>query len=180
MFICDVPFVSVDEAWLVANTIAQHGTHRIGKTPPIRYPALRAALQKVAAFALDREASVHMPRIGTDLKWASVIVNHTRPFSLFGNRRALPSAPPGKAGSGPHLLVWGPGPKRIVFENCARRFRAPNMLNASRFVLNPYHQSTRVGWGRADLLRRAQFANTERLGPGPQTSSAFIGSRQPG
>ena len=40
--------------------------------PPIRYEAIRQGLAKVAAFATQHEASVHMPRIGCGLaggKW---------------------------------------------------------------------------------------------------------------
>lgn len=35
--------------------------------PPIRYEAVRSALEKVAAHALQHDASVHMPRIGCGL-----------------------------------------------------------------------------------------------------------------
>src|SRR5881394_4049180 len=63
----DVQFVDVGEGLTVANMIAQHGIRRAGGTPPIRYAALRTALDKVGALARDRQASVHMPRIGAGL-----------------------------------------------------------------------------------------------------------------
>jgi hypothetical protein len=48
----------------VANMVAQgHPSQQI----PIRYEALRIALEKVAAHALEIKAKVHMPKIGTGL-----------------------------------------------------------------------------------------------------------------
>ena len=48
--------------------IGQRGIRRGSKgEPPIRYEAVRAALGKVANFALANTASVHMPRIGAGL-----------------------------------------------------------------------------------------------------------------
>jgi hypothetical protein len=35
--------------------------------PPIRYEAVKQTLEKVATFAGDNKASVHMPRIGCGL-----------------------------------------------------------------------------------------------------------------
>lgn len=35
--------------------------------PPIRYEAVRSALEKVAVHALQHDASIHMPRIGCGL-----------------------------------------------------------------------------------------------------------------
>ncbi len=60
-------FVPVGHAVWVANMIAQRDTRPINGTPPIRYDALRQALQRVAAFAREHGASVHMPRIGCGL-----------------------------------------------------------------------------------------------------------------
>lgn len=64
----EVQFVRVEEQVCVANMIGQHGIckDRDG-VPPIRYDALRACLRKVAAYALDTQAGVHMPRIGAGL-----------------------------------------------------------------------------------------------------------------
>lgn len=63
-------FVPVDPAnsVLVANMVAQRGVDRDASgTPPIRYGALRACLNDVAAVAAEMGASVHMPRIGCGL-----------------------------------------------------------------------------------------------------------------
>lgn len=54
------------ELW-VANMLGQHGLRVLDGVPPIRYPAVEQALTKVGAFASDRGASVHMPRIGCGL-----------------------------------------------------------------------------------------------------------------
>lgn len=51
----------------VANIVGQHGLKPAGGQPPIRYDAVRSGLEKVAAFAKEQRASVHMPRIGCGL-----------------------------------------------------------------------------------------------------------------
>ncbi|MEL6110777.1 MAG: macro domain-containing protein [Planctomycetota bacterium] len=71
-----VQFVAVDEEFWIANMIAQHKIKR-GKdgTPPIRYDAVDACLERLAAFAVEHHASVHMPRIGCGLaggKWDQI------------------------------------------------------------------------------------------------------------
>ena len=43
--------------------VAQHG-YRPGPRPGIRYPALNTSLARPGEVALDRRASIHMPRIG--------------------------------------------------------------------------------------------------------------------
>lgn len=55
-----------DDLW-VANMIGQHGVKRQGGKPPIRYDAVETCLCKVAQEAKDKQASVHMPRIGCGL-----------------------------------------------------------------------------------------------------------------
>jgi O-acetyl-ADP-ribose deacetylase (regulator of RNase III) len=53
--------------------IAQVFTRKHG--PPIRYHSLRKALAEVATQSKIRQASVHMPRIGTGLaggKWENI------------------------------------------------------------------------------------------------------------
>ena len=57
-----------DDLW-VANMIGQHGTRAPGGggNPPIRYEAVETALTALAAEAKQRQASVHMPRIGCGL-----------------------------------------------------------------------------------------------------------------
>jgi O-acetyl-ADP-ribose deacetylase (regulator of RNase III) len=67
-----VQFVEVEERLWVANLIGQRDLRPKGGVPPVRYDAIAAGLEKVAAFALDHQASVHMPRIGCGLaggKW---------------------------------------------------------------------------------------------------------------
>lgn len=65
----DVQFIKVSEERTVANLIGQHGVRSArSKAPaPIRYPAVRAGLEKVADFALAHDAIVAMPRIGCGL-----------------------------------------------------------------------------------------------------------------
>lgn len=62
-----VQFVPVGPAFWVANLVGQHSTRRQGSAPPIRYPAVREGLARVAEFAGTQGATVHMPRIGTGL-----------------------------------------------------------------------------------------------------------------
>jgi len=58
-----VQFVHVDNSLWIANLIAQHG---IGSrtSARIQYEALQKALTTTTNFALEAQASVHMPRIG--------------------------------------------------------------------------------------------------------------------
>ena len=63
----EVRFVPVEDDLWVGNMIAQHGTRAKAGVPPIRYKALEKALEKVASFADENSASVHMPRIGCGL-----------------------------------------------------------------------------------------------------------------
>ena len=64
----EVRLVQVANDLWVANLIGQHklGTDESG-TPPIRYEAVAKGLQKTGVFALELNASVHMPRIGCGL-----------------------------------------------------------------------------------------------------------------
>jgi O-acetyl-ADP-ribose deacetylase (regulator of RNase III) len=62
----DVQFVKVEEDIVVANIIGQHGIKSINNVAPIRYDAIRIGLQKVCEYALKNNASVHMPKIGSD------------------------------------------------------------------------------------------------------------------
>jgi O-acetyl-ADP-ribose deacetylase (regulator of RNase III) len=62
-----VQFVQV-EPWIhIANMIGQEGIKTGSKGPPIRYGHLKICLQKVKARAIQLNASIHMPRIGTGL-----------------------------------------------------------------------------------------------------------------
>jgi len=64
----EVRFVQVaDDLW-VANLIGQHQINKDENGhPPIRYEAVLAGLNKVGSFAIEKQASVHMPRIGCGL-----------------------------------------------------------------------------------------------------------------
>lgn len=72
----DVQFIDVEPGLTVANMIAQRGIGPAADgSPPIRYTAVRTCLEKVATYATERRASVHMPRIGCGLaggRWDDV------------------------------------------------------------------------------------------------------------
>ncbi|MBS1868018.1 MAG: macro domain-containing protein [Acidobacteria bacterium] len=55
---------SVDDSLFVAHLVAQHGVGP-SKTPRVRYGAIESSLSKLADFAAAKNATVHMPRIGT-------------------------------------------------------------------------------------------------------------------
>jgi len=68
-----VDFVQVEQDIEVANMIAQVFNTR---DPPIRYGALKKALKQVAKQAKEKQATVHMPKIGTGLargSWAVIL-----------------------------------------------------------------------------------------------------------
>ncbi|MFF3985785.1 macro domain-containing protein [Streptomyces sp. NPDC001797] len=70
-----VQLVQVERYIWVANMIGQRGTRTGSKGVPVRYEAIDAALAKLADEALERGASVHMPRIGCGLaggKWSRI------------------------------------------------------------------------------------------------------------
>lgn len=70
-----VQFVQVEPDLYVANLIGQRGIRRSGGQSPVRYDAIRTGLQRVAEFAAEHQASVHMPRIGCGLaggKWEEI------------------------------------------------------------------------------------------------------------
>ena len=64
----EVQFVQVESEIWVANLVGQRDIRadKLG-TPPIRYEAISEGLEKVAQFAREKDASVHMPRIGCGL-----------------------------------------------------------------------------------------------------------------
>ncbi|MEU9340136.1 macro domain-containing protein [Streptomyces sp. NPDC048278] len=67
--------VRVDRYIWVANMIGQRGTRTGSKGVPVRYEAIDTALAKLADEAIERGASVHMPRIGCGLaggKWSRI------------------------------------------------------------------------------------------------------------
>jgi O-acetyl-ADP-ribose deacetylase (regulator of RNase III) len=63
-----VQFVQVEEELWVANLIGQHKINKDenGKAP-IRYEAILEGLEKIGQFAIEKKATVHMPRIGCGL-----------------------------------------------------------------------------------------------------------------
>ena len=64
----EVQFVKVGNDTWVANLIGQHKINKDENgNPPIRYEAIAVGLEKVADFAGEIGASVHMPRIGCGL-----------------------------------------------------------------------------------------------------------------
>ncbi|MEQ8790858.1 MAG: macro domain-containing protein [Pirellulaceae bacterium] len=71
----EVQFVEVESGLWIANMIGQHGTRPKGGNPPVRYEAIEAGLRRIAEFAKQQGASVHMPRIGCGLaggKWEQI------------------------------------------------------------------------------------------------------------
>jgi O-acetyl-ADP-ribose deacetylase (regulator of RNase III) len=68
-----VQFVQVEDDIWIANLIGQRKINKDENgNPPIRYEAVAEGLEKVAAFAKENNASIHMPRIGCGLaggKW---------------------------------------------------------------------------------------------------------------
>lgn len=62
-----VQFVSVSTDISVANMIGQHGIRTHKSVPPIRYEAIKTALETVGKKALTENASIHLPRIGCGL-----------------------------------------------------------------------------------------------------------------
>lgn len=70
-----VQFVQVEEQLWVANLVGQRDIRPHGGVPPVRYEAIREGLQRVAAFAQEVGATVHMPQIGAGLAggaWAEI------------------------------------------------------------------------------------------------------------
>lgn len=70
-----VQFVAVEPGLWVANLIGQHGIRHARGAPPIRYEAVREGLGRVAEFAREHGATIHMPRIGAGLAggdWATI------------------------------------------------------------------------------------------------------------
>ncbi|MGB1251463.1 MAG: macro domain-containing protein [Candidatus Promineifilaceae bacterium] len=67
-----VQIVEVEKYIWIANMIGQRGTKTGSKGPPVRYDAIRQCLHLVGQAAAEKNASVHMSRIGCGLaggKW---------------------------------------------------------------------------------------------------------------
>ncbi len=63
-----VQFVQVENEIWVANLIGQHKINRDENgNAPIRYEAILSGLELVEQFAIEKNATVHMPRIGCGL-----------------------------------------------------------------------------------------------------------------
>ncbi|MEM9131454.1 MAG: Appr-1-p processing protein [Actinomycetota bacterium] len=71
-----VQLVPVESDLWVANLIGQRDIYPAADgTPPVRYDAIEQGLVRVAGEAVAREASVHMPRIGSGLaggRWEEI------------------------------------------------------------------------------------------------------------
>lgn len=67
----EVQFVEVERDLWVANMIGQHKTSSNAGVPPVRYEAIDVGLRRVAEFAIESQASIHMPRIGCGLAGGS-------------------------------------------------------------------------------------------------------------
>ena len=63
----EVQFVEVEPDIMVANIIGQHDTQFSCGVPPVRYFAITQGMIRIAEYALQRDASVHMPRLGCGL-----------------------------------------------------------------------------------------------------------------
>ena len=77
----EVRIFEADKSTFIASLVGQHG-HGASATPRIRYAAIEQCMERIAAFALDHSASVHMPRIGAGASggsWDTVeeIINGT-------------------------------------------------------------------------------------------------------
>uniref|UniRef100_A0A7S1T8A5 Macro domain-containing protein n=1 Tax=Compsopogon caeruleus TaxID=31354 RepID=A0A7S1T8A5_9RHOD len=70
-----VQLVAVEQHLWVANLVGQRDVKMRGEVPPIRYDAVQRGLHRVAEAAKERNATVHMPRIGCGLaggSWDSI------------------------------------------------------------------------------------------------------------
>jgi len=71
-----VDFIRVTPEIMVANMIAQHDIKPdVNGNPPIKYGAVRIALNEVNKMAFQTDSTIHMPRIGCGLaggKWDEI------------------------------------------------------------------------------------------------------------
>ena len=62
-----IAFVYAEDIW-IANLIGQHKIKKDENgNAPIRYEAVKVGLDQVGQFAVDKNATIHMPRIGCGL-----------------------------------------------------------------------------------------------------------------
>jgi O-acetyl-ADP-ribose deacetylase (regulator of RNase III) len=88
----NVHFEPVGRSTTIASLVAQQG-YGASSSPRIRYVALAQCIEKVLEYAMDRKASVHMPRIGEGQSGGSwetvaeivrtVLVNNDIPVTLY-------------------------------------------------------------------------------------------------
>ncbi|MBK6381812.1 MAG: Appr-1-p processing protein [Chitinophagaceae bacterium] len=63
-----VQFVQVEHGFWVANLIGQHKINKDENgNAPIRYESILLGLEQVGQFAIEKNATIHMPRIGCGL-----------------------------------------------------------------------------------------------------------------
>lgn len=70
-----VTFVSVEDDILVANMVGQHGVGVVNNIIPLRYDELKNCLIQLNDLAVNLNATIHMPRIGSGLaggKWSEI------------------------------------------------------------------------------------------------------------
>jgi O-acetyl-ADP-ribose deacetylase (regulator of RNase III) len=67
----EVQVVKVDSDLWVANMIGQEGIISPSNPVPLKYKALNHCLEGVRKFAQEKEATIHMPRIGAGLAGGS-------------------------------------------------------------------------------------------------------------
>lgn len=77
-----IQLIPVEDHIYVCNMVAQKGIRSTNNPTPIRYAALDECLRKLATVAKEKDATVHMPRIGCGLAggtWPKVerIINNT-------------------------------------------------------------------------------------------------------
>lgn len=63
----DIQIVQVKEDIYVINMIAQKGIRILNNKIPLDYFALNECLKKVNKFAIEKNATIHMPKIGAGL-----------------------------------------------------------------------------------------------------------------
>jgi O-acetyl-ADP-ribose deacetylase (regulator of RNase III) len=61
----NIHLAQVRDDLTLASLVCQHGFGESAKGPRLRYASLSTALDRIAEIALEKNASVHMPRIGT-------------------------------------------------------------------------------------------------------------------
>lgn len=63
----EIQLVDVEDKLWVANCVAQHGYRRPGNLQPFKYEAFEACMNSLVCSFASRNASIHMPKVGTNL-----------------------------------------------------------------------------------------------------------------